>query len=45
MDLQIIELSTRSDLSDQAVKYFWECWGKENKGAFYRDCIEQSLWY
>ncbi len=41
--IQIIELSSRKDLMDDAVNYFWNCWGKENNFPFYRDCIVNSV--
>jgi GNAT superfamily N-acetyltransferase len=41
--MKIIELSKRPDLLDNAIQYFWSCWGKESNFDFYRDCIENAL--
>ena len=41
--MKIIELSERPDLIDQAVHYFWTCWGSESNRIFYKDCILHSL--
>lgn len=42
MEIEIIELSKRSDLIYKAIDYFWKCWGKESNFKFYRDCIVNS---
>ena len=41
--MEIFELSTRRDIIDDAVQYFWECWGNEANFNFYQDCIQHSL--
>lgn len=41
--MQIIELSQRPDLLDDAVNYFWQCRGNEKNYIFYRDAIVNSL--
>ena len=42
-DLSIIELSEDSGLLDEAVRYFWTCWGSESNFLFYEDCIKNSV--
>lgn len=39
---EIIELSQRKDLFDEAVEVFWKQWGNENNYKFYQDCILHS---
>lgn len=39
---RIIELSEIPELLENAVEYFWNCWGNENNFKFYRDCIIHS---
>lgn len=41
--MKIFEISTRPELLDNAIQYFWKCWGSESNLAFYKDCIEHSL--
>ncbi len=41
--MEIIELSNRLDLMEEAVQYFWKCWGSETNYDFYRDCMENSV--
>ena len=41
--MEIVELSNKLDLLDEAVNYFWRCWGNESNLAFYKDCIEHSV--
>ncbi len=41
--MEIIELSQRQDLLEEAVQYFWKCWGSESNFKFYEDCISHSL--
>lgn len=43
MNIEIIELSQRTDLLDQGINYFWKCWGSDANYKFYKDCIENSL--
>jgi GNAT superfamily N-acetyltransferase len=41
--IQIIELSERKELLNEAINYFWNCWGNNNNFPFYKDCIENSI--
>lgn len=41
--MKIFELSARKDLIDQAIEYFWKCWGNEHNFKFYQNCIQNSL--
>ena len=41
--MEIIELSERPERVEEAVKYFWTCWGSESNYIFYKDCITNSL--
>ena len=41
--MKIIELSNKIELLDDAVNYFWKCWGNESNFTFYQDCIEHSV--
>ena len=41
--MQIFEISTRQDLLESAIQYFWKCWGSDSNLSFYADCIEHSL--
>lgn len=43
MEIEIIELTKRADLIENAADYFWSCWGNENNYNFYKDCISNSL--
>lgn len=40
--LEILELSQRKDLFDEAVRVFWKQWGNEQNYKFYQDCILHS---
>lgn len=42
-DINIIELSDNPSLLDDAVRYFWTCWGSESNFLFYEDCIKHSV--
>ncbi|MBK9333627.1 MAG: GNAT family N-acetyltransferase [Ignavibacteria bacterium] len=42
MKVEIIEISERPELIDNAVDYIWNCWGSESNKKFYRDCILNS---
>ncbi|MCP4439781.1 MAG: GNAT family N-acetyltransferase [Aureispira sp.] len=41
--MEIFELSDKKELLDDAVNYFWKCWGSSTNYAFYKDCIINSL--
>jgi GNAT superfamily N-acetyltransferase len=41
--MKITEISNRPDLMEEAIQYFWKCWGSESNLPFYRDCIEHSI--
>ncbi|MBK8966846.1 MAG: GNAT family N-acetyltransferase [Saprospiraceae bacterium] len=41
--MQIAELSSQPHRLDDAVNYFWGCWGNTSNFDFYRDCIAHSL--
>jgi len=41
--MEIKELSTREDLMEDGVDYFWSCWGSDTNYIFYRDCIMNSF--
>ncbi|MDD4032871.1 MAG: GNAT family N-acetyltransferase [Bacteroidales bacterium] len=43
MNIEIIELSKRTDLIDKAIDFVWNCWGNEDNYNFYKDCISNSL--
>lgn len=41
--MRIQSLNHVPELHQQAVQYFWSCWGNENNRLFYEDCIKHSL--
>jgi len=41
--MQIYKLSQKPELLDQAIQYFWKCWGNDSNLNFYTDCIKHSL--
>ncbi len=41
--MEIYELSEKKELLNEAVTYFWDCWGNESNFKFYKDCIVNSL--
>lgn len=41
--MEIFELSKKPALTEQAVDYFWSCWGNDSNRIFYRDCILNAL--
>ena len=41
--MKIVELSEKPKLLEDAIKYFWKCWGSPSNFNFYKDCIEHSL--
>lgn len=41
--MKIIEISKRPDLLEEAINFFWKCWGNEHNHNFYKDCIVHSL--
>jgi GNAT superfamily N-acetyltransferase len=41
--MDIFEISEQPDLMDEAIFFFWECWGSERNFEFYKDCILHSL--
>ena len=41
--MEIVELSDKPGLLDEAIHYFWSCWGNESNFAFYNDCITHSV--
>ncbi len=41
--MQIAELSSQPHRLDDAVNYFWGCWGNTSNFDFYRYCIAHSL--
>ena len=41
--MEIVELSERKDILEEAIRYFWECWGHDNDFLFYKDFIEHSI--
>ena len=41
--MRIQALNHVPELHQQAVHYFWSCWGNENNRLFYEDCIKHSL--
>lgn len=43
MNIEITELSKRTDLIGKAIDYFWNCWGNEVSYNFFKDCISNSL--
>ncbi len=41
--MEILELSQCSNLKDDIIQYFWNCWGSETNFPFYKDCMDNSL--
>lgn len=41
--MEIIELSDKPQLLNEASKYFWSCWGSPSNFNFYFDCIRHSM--
>ena len=41
--MKIYELSERPDKIEEAINYFWKCWGNDSNLNFYDDCIRHSL--
>lgn len=41
--MQIQELSNVPELIEEAIQYFWKCWGNDSNYIFYKDCILNSL--
>lgn len=41
--MTITPLSSRPDLVQQGIHYFWKCWGSASNFKFYEDCILHSL--
>lgn len=41
--MNIIELSSRPDLLEKGIQYFWGQWGNDDNFAFYKNCIDHSL--
>jgi len=41
--MNIFELSERQDKLENAIEYFWKCWGNASNLNFYDDCIRNSL--
>lgn len=41
--MQIKELSEIPEIREEAIRYFWDCWGSETNFPFYKNCIENSL--
>lgn len=41
--MKIIELSKQPTLVDEAISYFWKCWGNASNYDFYKDCILHAL--
>ena len=41
--MEIFELSNKIDLLDEAINYFWSCWGNDSNFTFYKNCIENSI--
>jgi predicted acetyltransferase len=41
--MEITEISTRPEMLDTAIDYFWKCWGSDSNYKFYRDCILHSV--
>jgi len=41
--MKIFELSDRTDKLENAIEFFWKCWGNESNLNFYDDCIRNSL--
>lgn len=43
LHINVVELSTRMDLLEKAILYFWNCWGNQDNYKFYADCITHSV--
>lgn len=41
--IEIVEVSQRTDLIDDAIEYFWNKWGNSKNYNFYKDSIINSL--
>jgi len=41
--MMIFELSEKPDKLEEAIEYFWKCWGNDSNLNFYDDCIRNSL--
>lgn len=41
--MRIIELSTRPELLEKGIQYFWRHWGNDDNFQFYKNCIDHSL--
>jgi len=41
--MKIFELSKKPNKLDEAIAYFWKCWGNESNFIFYADCIRNSV--
>ncbi len=39
----IYEISEKKEFLEDAINYFWNCWGNESNFKFYKDCIVNSL--
>ncbi|KAA3626438.1 MAG: N-acetyltransferase, partial [Bacteroidetes bacterium] len=41
--MTIIELSSRPNLLEKGIQYFWNQWGNDKNFEFYKNCIDHSL--
>jgi len=41
--MKIYELSEKPEKLEEAIQYFWKCWGNDSNLIFYDDCIRNSL--
>ncbi len=41
--MKIHELSDIPDKLEEAINFFWKCWGNDSNHNFYDDCIRNSL--
>ncbi len=41
--MEILELSEKPALIEEAIDYFWTCWGSESNHIFYKDCMLNSM--
>ncbi len=41
--MKIFELSEQPNQLEEAIQFFWKCWGNDSNLNFYDDCIRNSL--